>query len=212
MMRNVKEDEDITLQINSYGGDVFLGIDICNTLRSHKGHVTIEITGIAASAASVICMGADTIKTYSNAQMMLHNAWTIVAGNASQLRKAADDLDSIGESVLASYTHRVDAKTMTKLLDEETYLSASKALEYGLIDEIIDIADVEEVESELFVNKAKEFNNSIPKQSPSTSGEEHITKADFEAFKNEITNLINPKEEPSPQPQQVVAKRKGFLF
>ena len=119
MMRNVKEDEDITLQINSYGGDVVLGIDLCNTLRSHKGHVTVEITGIAASAASVICMGADTIKTYSNAQMMVHNAWTIVAGNAKELRKAADDLESIGESVLASYTHRVDAKVMTKLLDDE---------------------------------------------------------------------------------------------
>lgn len=213
MMRNIKEDEDITLQINSYGGDVFLGIDLCNTLRSHNGHVTVEITGIAASAASIICMGADTIKTYSNAQMMVHNAWTIVAGNAEQLRKVADDLDSIGESVLASYTHRVDVKTMKKLLDDESYLSATKAKEYGLVDEIIDIADVEEVESELFVNKAKEFNNSITKQSPSTSSvEDHITKSDFEAFKYEITNLINQKQEPTQQPQQVVAKRRGFLF
>lgn len=212
MMRNVKEDEDITLQINSYGGDVFLGIDICNTLRSHKGHVTVEITGIAASAASVICMGADTIKTYSNAQMMVHNAWTIVAGNAERLRKAADDLDSIGESVLASYTHRVDAKTMTKLLNDESYLSATKAKELGLVDEIIDATEIEEVESELFVNKAKEFNNAITAAAASTV-DGNITQEDFEAFKNEITTLLNQsKEESTPQPVIPTNARRGFLF
>ena len=93
-MRTIKEDEDIELEINSYGGDVFLGIDLCNTLRAHKGHVTVIIPGIAASAASIGCMGADTIKAYSNSQVMVHNAWTIVAGNAKEIRKSANDLDS----------------------------------------------------------------------------------------------------------------------
>lgn len=200
-MRAIKEDEDIELEINSYGGDVFLGIDLCNTLRSHKGNVTVTITGIAASAASIICMGADKIRAYSNTQMMVHNAWTVVAGNAKELRKAADDLESIGESVLASYTHRIDADTAKKLLDEETYLSASKALEQGLIDEIID-AEPEEVESEIFENKAKEFNNKIsaavaPKKtiSASTPGiDENTLKQMFAEFKNEITNELKPKE------------------
>lgn len=216
MMKNIKDNEDITLQINSYGGDVFLGIDICNTLRAHKGHVTIEITGIAASAASIICMGADTIKTYSNAQMMVHNAWTIAMGNADDFRKLADDLDSINESVLASYTHRVDEDVMKKLLDDETYLTAKKAKELGLVDEIIDVAEVEEVESELFANKAKEFNNSVSKMTDNIQMKEDdvITKADFEAFKNEITTLLNQsksnqsKEEPTPTPQVAASKRR----
>ena len=95
-MSEIATDEDITLEMNSYGGDVFLGIDICNTLRSHPGHVTAIVTGIAASAASIAIMGADTIRAYSNTQIMIHHAWTIVAGNAVELRKAADDLDSIG--------------------------------------------------------------------------------------------------------------------
>jgi len=156
-MKSIKEDENIELEINSYGGDVFLGIDIMNTLRGHKGEVSVTITGIAASAASVIIMGADKIKAYGNTQIMLHNAWTFAMGNSKELRKVADDLESINESVLASYTHRLDADKVKKLLDDETYLSASKALELGLIDEIIDL-QTEEVESKIFENKAKEFN------------------------------------------------------
>lgn len=160
-MSEISADEEITVEINSYGGDVFLGIDLCNTLRSHPGHVTAIITGIAASAASIAIMGANTIKAYSNTQVMIHNAWTIVAGNAVELRKAASDLDSIGESVLASYTDRIDADLAKKLLDEETFLSAAKAKEIGLIDEVLESAAAEEVESEIFQDKIREFNSSI---------------------------------------------------
>lgn len=213
-MRSIKEDEDIELEINSYGGDVFAGIDIMNTLRGHKGKVTVTITGIAASAASIICMGADEIKMYSNTQMMLHNAWTIVAGNAKQLRKAADDLDSIGESVLASYTHRIDEDTAKKLLDKETYLSASKAKELGLVDEIVD-ATAEEVESEIFQDKAKEFNNKIislqtnpDQQQPAISDEQ------MQSIIDAVTNKIQQNIEQPNEPKIPVAaqKRKGFIF
>jgi ATP-dependent Clp protease, protease subunit len=160
-MNEIAEDEEIVLEMNSYGGDVFLGIDICNTLRAHPGQVTAIVTGIAASAASIAIMGADKIRAYSNTQIMVHHAWTIVAGNASELRKAADDLDSIGESVLASYTGRLESDKVKELLDAETFLSAAKAKEIGLIDEIIDSANAEEVESEIFQDKIKEFNDLI---------------------------------------------------
>ena len=203
-MRSVKEDEDITLEINSYGGDVFLGIDIMNTLRGHKGDVTVIITGIAASAASVIAMGADVIKMYSNTQLMVHNAWTYASGNAKELRKVADDLESIGESVLASYTHRVDADTVKKLLDEETYMSASKAKKYGFIDEIVDVA-AEEVESEIFSNKAKEFNNTI-------KAEDKQLEKKIISLEDEIKKLkqkLNEDEEPK---QPAATQRKGFFF
>lgn len=207
-MQSVKEDEDITLEINSYGGDVFIGIDIMNTLRSHQGKVTIVITGIAASAASLIAMGADVIKMYSNTQLMIHNAWTYAAGNAKKLRKVADDLESIGESVLASYTHRVDEDTVKKLLDEETYMSASKAKEYGFIDEIVD-ASAEEVESEIFSNKAKEFNNSLSKK-PTNNLESVVINLQEELA--QLKEKLNEKEkEPQAEPK-VAAKRKGFFF
>lgn len=214
-MRNIKEDEDIELEINSYGGDVFAGIDIMNTLRGHKGNVTVTITGIAASAASVICMGADKIRMYSNTQLMVHNAWTIVAGNAKELRKAADDLESIGESVLASYTHRIDADTAKKLLDEESYLSATKAVELGLADEIVD-AEPETVESEVFKDEADKFNNKIVafKQQSSTVDEEAFNqlKNQYDELKNELEQLKNQNNEPShADPQKVVAKSR-FIF
>ena len=160
-MNEIADDEEITLEMNSYGGDVFLGIDLCNTLRAHPGHVTAVVTGIAASAASIAIMGANRIQAYSNTQIMVHHAWTIVAGNAIELRKAADDLDSIGESVLASYTGRLDEKEVKKLLDAETFLSAAKAKEIGLIDEILDSVNAEEVESEIFQDKIKDFNDLI---------------------------------------------------
>lgn len=205
-MKSVKEDEEITLEINSYGGDVFLGIDIMNTLRSHEGKVTVIVTGIAASAASIIAMGADVIKMYSNTQMMIHNAWTFAMGNSKELRKIADDLESINESVLASYTHRVDEDTVKKLLDEETYMSATKAKEFGFIDEIVD-AVAEEVESEIFQDKANEFNNSITKDS------DEKLKDKIVSLEEEVTKLKQQLKEQKEEPEQpVAAKRKGFFF
>jgi ATP-dependent Clp protease, protease subunit len=215
-MRNIKEDEDINLEINSYGGDVFLGIDLCNTLRGHKGEVTVTITGIAASAASVIAMGADKIRIYDNAQMMIHNAWTIAMGNAKELRKVAEDLESINESVLASYTSRLDEDTAKKLLDDETYLSAKKAKEYGLVDEIIGDAEVEEVESKIFENKAKEFNNKIGSSKnkqpivATVKLDEEVTKM-FNDLKNEIEQLKNQSEEFGQEPVKNSNLSKLFL-
>jgi len=215
-MKSIKEDEDITLEINSYGGDVFLGIDIMNTLRSHKGNVTVVITGIAASAASVIAMGADVIKMYSNTQMMIHNAWTFAVGNAKELRKVADDLDSIGESVLASYTHRVDAKTVKELLEDETYMSASKAKDYGFIDEVVD-DNAEEVESEMFAKRAQEFNARLDKSDVGKLkvkiGASALKEA-LEPLQAQIDELKQNKTErkEEPEQQEVAAKRKGFFF
>lgn len=214
-MRSVKDDEDIELEINSYGGDVFQGIDIMNTLRGHKGKVTITITGIAASAASVIVMGADVIKAYGNTQLMLHNAWTYAMGNSKELRKVADDLEVINESVLASYTHRIDSNKAKKLLDDETYLSAKKALELGLIDEIVD-AEPEAVESTIFENKAKEFNNSLTKtlEPKAQSQEEQIEKIVESVVAKLMPQIQQQNTNPPIEPvlPAVAAKRKGFIF
>lgn len=182
-MNDIADDEEIILEMNSYGGDVFLGIDIGNTLKAHPGHVTAVVTGIAASAASIAIMGADTIRAYSNTQIMVHHAWTIVAGNSVELRKAADDLDSIGESVIASYTGRLEADKVKELLDAETFLSAAKAKEIGLIDEIIDSAEAEEVKTEIFQDKVKEFNDLI-------KGKQNINIAAAITNKKELERMI----------------------
>ena len=200
-MSEIAADEEITLEMNSYGGDVFIGIDLCNTLRSHPGHVTAIVTGIAASAASIAIMGANTIKAYSNTQIMIHNAWTIVAGNANELRKSADDLDSIGESVLASYTDRIDADQAKKLLDDETFLSAAKAKELGLVDEIIQSQAAEEVESEIFQDKVKEFNSLIKEKTAAAADQSKFiaasiaSKDDLEIMIKNMIESYNKKED-----------------
>jgi ATP-dependent Clp protease, protease subunit len=212
-MKTIKEDEDIDLAINSMGGDAFLGIDIGNTLKEHKGYVTVTITGMAASAASVIIMGADKVKAHANTMIMVHNAQTFAVGDAKKLRKAADNVEKVSQAVLKSYTNRVDEDTMKKLLDEETYLTAEEALEYGLIDEIID-AEPEVVESEIFENKAQEFNNKLekPKQETApTSIDENALKQMFAEFKNEIKNELNPQKEPDQEPVEP-KQNLGSLF
>lgn len=211
MMRSIGEDEEIDLDINSYGGDVFVGIDLMNTLRAHKGKVTVTVTGIAASAAGLICMGADVVRMYSNTQFMLHHAWTVVAGNAKKLRKIADDLDSIGESVLASYTHRLDESTAKKLLDEETYLSASKALKLGLADEIVD-GKAEEVESEIFKDQADKFNNKITHVGNSEPGADdeqvNALKAQLSTLQSEFEDFKNKQQGPLHDPGKPTGKRR----
>lgn len=210
-MKNIKEDEDIDLEINSYGGDMFLGIEIMNTLRSHKGNVTVTVTGIAASAASLICMGADKVRMFSNTQMMLHQPWTIAVGNAKELRKIADDLETAEESMIASYTHRIDADIAKRLLDEETYITAQKAVELGLADEIVDV-EPEEVESELFRNEADEFNVKIKHVKDDT---QHTTVSInenlIEQIVAELQNKIQNQQELNQEPDQKVDLSKLFL-
>ena len=136
-------------------------------------------------------MGADLIQAYSNTQIMVHHAWTIIAGNSAELRKAADDLDSIGESVIASYTSRVDADEIKRLLDAETFLSAQKAKEIGLIDEIIDSESAEEVETEIFRNQVKEFNNLIKKNAVFADQSNHAAVSANQSKSIEVNDLEN---------------------
>lgn len=212
MMKSVKDDEEIDLSINSYGGDAFIGIDICNTLKDHPGPVTITITGIAASAASVICMGADKIRAHANTMLMVHNAQTFAAGDAKKLRKAADNVEKVSQAVLKSYTNRVDEDKMKKLLDDETYFTAEEALALGLIDEIID-ADPEEVESELYQNKAKEFNNKITVTPEPIRNEplltESMLKSMIAEMEEKLINELKPNEPSPTSTPSVEANEKG---
>ncbi|MCP8858926.1 Clp protease ClpP [Latilactobacillus curvatus] len=131
----------INLHINSPGGSVFEGISIFNQLKQNKATINVYVDGLAASIASVIAMAGDTIFVPENAMLMIHNPWTVGVGNASELRKQADDLDRIAESSVTTYLAKSNGKIteekLRQLLDEETWLSASEAVEYGLADEVL---------------------------------------------------------------------------
>jgi len=132
--------ETINLYINSPGGSVFEGLAIGTMLKRHKARVIAHVDALAASIASVIAMFADEIRMASNSLLMIHNAWTWASGNAEQLRKAADDIERINESVIQSYLDKAGDKlnmdTLKSLLDAETWLSAEEAFNYGLCDAI----------------------------------------------------------------------------
>lgn len=133
--------ENLTVHINSSGGDVFSGVAILNTLKSSGKNVTVIVDGIAASAASLIAMAGNTIKMHKSSMLMIHNCWTIAMGNAKALRETADKMDKIMDSQKDVYVERSGGKLtrekLTELLDAETYLSAKEAKAYGLCDEII---------------------------------------------------------------------------
>lgn len=125
--------DEIDVYINSYGGEVAEGLAIYNALKRHKAKVTTWCDGFACSIASVIFMAGDT-RIMSNASLlMIHNAWTRVSGNANELRKQADDLDTITQASINAYMEKVNIseEELKELLDEEKWLSPQEALGKG---------------------------------------------------------------------------------
>ena len=139
-LKNLGDVSSIDLHINSNGGDVFDGQAIHTLIKNHKGFVTAYIDGLAASIATVIAMGADKVIMPKNAMMMIHNAWTGLYGNANDLRKMADDLDHINDTIVHTYLakakDKTDEATIRDLMDKESWLNAEECLSLGLCDEV----------------------------------------------------------------------------
>ena len=146
--------ENINVYINSNGGVVDTAIAINNALRRHKAKVTVNIDGIAASAATLITCAGDTVRMPKNALFMIHNPLTIAMGDSEEMRKQADVLEKHKNSILETYLQKVniDKEKLSELMDNETWLSAEEALEYGFIDEIIENADIQVVENKVISN------------------------------------------------------------
>lgn len=124
---------DLDIYINSPGGSVFDGIAIYNQLARWGGKKTVHIDGIAASIASVIAMVGDEIKIAENGLFMIHSAWSIAIGNAAEMRKQANSLDKIDETILSTYVSRTkgDTKNIENWMAAETWMNADEALERG---------------------------------------------------------------------------------
>ncbi len=131
--------QQINIYINSYGGSVFEGTAIYNQLKRHPAQKVVYVDGFACSVAATIAMAGDKIVMPHNAMMMIHNAWTIAAGNSADLRKAADDLEAINKGNRQAYLQKAGEKIteeqLIKLLDAETWLTAEDCIKYGLADE-----------------------------------------------------------------------------
>ena len=130
---------DVTVFINSPGGDVFAGAEIYTALREHKGKVTVKISGIAASAASVIAMAGDEVLMSPVAYMMIHDPWTYAMGNAREMEHQAQVLREIGEGLIAAYTTKTGKSRdeIADMLAAETYMNAEQAVREGFADGIL---------------------------------------------------------------------------
>lgn len=139
VIKGLTDSKDVEVLINSGGGDVFAGSEIYTALREHKGNVTVKITGIAASAASVIAMAADHILISPTAQMMIHNVSTTVSGDYRNFEHAAEVMKSANEAIANAYMHKTNKSLdeLTALMDKETWFNAEKAVQAGFADEVM---------------------------------------------------------------------------
>ncbi|HEM6373047.1 TPA: Clp protease ClpP [Streptococcus suis] len=130
---------DITLWINSPGGDVFAAAQIYNMLMDYKGDVHVVIDGLAASAASVIAMAGTTVSMSPVAMMMIHNPWTVAQGEAKDMQKVIEMLGEIKESIINAYELRtgMSRTKLSHLMDSESWFNAKKAVELGFADKIL---------------------------------------------------------------------------
>lgn len=141
---------NVTVQINSPGGDVFEGIAIYNLLRQHPARVTVDVMGIAASAASIIAMASDEIRMGLGSFLMVHNVWGCVCGNRHDMRDAAALFDQFDGALADIYVARSGAERpdVVDLMDGETYMNASDAVERGFADVVDDGLEAREAKAE----------------------------------------------------------------
>jgi len=133
------EDGDVTVWINSPGGNVFAAAEIYTMLKDYAGKVTVKVASLAASAASVVAMAGDTVQMSPTALLMLHDPSTVAMGNARDMEKAIAALNEVKESIVNAYAAKSGLRRgrIADLMSEETWLNAKKAVELGFADEVL---------------------------------------------------------------------------
>lgn len=147
----------VTVNVNSPGGDVFEGLAIYNLLREHQGEVTVKVLGLAASAASIIAMAGDTVQIARAGFFMVHNVWTVAAGNRNDYRELADWLEPFDSALADIYAARTgaDVKAMGKLMDAESWIGGSSAIDQGFADELLPSDQVSQGSAKAQANAAR---------------------------------------------------------
>ena len=160
---------NITVWINSPGGDCVAAAQIYNMLREYEGNVTVKIDGIATSAASVIAMAGDKVLMSPVSMMMIHNPMTIAFGDSGEMQRAIDMLKSVKDSIINAYEIKtgLSRTKLAHLMDAETWMDAGKAVELGFADEIIKrnsgVEDTEMPQVTMLYSKAAVVNSLMDK-------------------------------------------------
>jgi ATP-dependent Clp protease protease subunit len=156
-LRSIGE-KDVTVHVNSPGGDMFEGLAIYNLLREHKGKVTVKVVGLAASAASIIAMAGDEVQIARAGFLMIHNSWVFAAGNKHALREIADTLDPFDRAMADIYAARSgeSMKAIEKMMDAETWIGGADAVDAGFADSLLpsdQVVETEETRNEFAARK-----------------------------------------------------------
>ena len=160
---------DITVWINSPGGDCVAAAQIYNMLMDYKGNVTVKIDGIAASAASVIAMAGTKVLMSPVSMMMIHNPMTVAFGDSGEMQKAIEMLGSVKDSIINAYEIKtgLSRAKLSHLMDAETWMDANKAVELGFADEIMkrsgEAEDIEVPTVSMLYSKANVVNSLMDK-------------------------------------------------
>ncbi len=185
-------DGDITVWINSPGGDCVAAAQIYNMLANYKGNVTVKIDGIAASAASVIAMAGDKVLMSPVSMMMIHNPATMAFGDHTEMEKAIEMLDGVKDSIINAYVLKtgMSRAKLSRLMDAETWMDATKAVELGFADDIIS--------REAFPTKETD---------ESTEEDEHISDSMLFSRKAVNNALVNKLEAHFGKPSDTVTQQ-----
>ena len=199
---------DITVWINSPGGDCVAAAQIYNMLANYKGNVTVKIDGIAASAASVIAMAGHTVLMSPVSMMMIHNPATVAFGDHTEMAKAIEMLEGVKDSIINAYALKtgMSREKLSRLMDAETWMDATKAVELGFADDIIT--------RNVFPTKEEDEDEDEPKEGESekqesTEEDEKKKSSNSVLFSRKAVNnaLLNKLEEHYKKPSVDVTKQ-----
>lgn len=168
---------DIHARINSAGGDVFEGFAIYEFLKQHPARVDVSIDGLAASAASLIAMAGDQVSIGDSAMMMIHNAWTITAGDANELERVASLLHKINGNLRDAYVEKTGQppERIEAMMSAETWMDASEACDLGFCDATSN--DMLAAAASVSISTKWGYHN-VPKHLPTKEPEAWKTQAD----------------------------------
>lgn len=199
-------DREVTVYINSPGGDMFEGIAIYNRLLEHSQKVTTKVLGMAASAASIIYLAGAERQVASSAFLMIHNCWTYLAGNRHYLRDVADDMEEFDAAMCDLYaeTSGQTPESMAELMDDETFIRGKRAVELGLATSVLAAGEVTERETEesAQANALKAMDTALAKAGMPRSERREL----FASFKSSTPRAAGggtPRATPTDKPNAV---------
>jgi ATP-dependent Clp endopeptidase proteolytic subunit ClpP len=199
---NGLNNKDVNLYISSPGGNVDDALAMYDFLKNYKGKVTAKLSGIVASSATIVALGADSVEMNKSALFMIHNPWGVAQGDAEEMRKTADIIDKLKDSLVSIYQSKVNANGKNKkaseisaMMDSETWMNATEALDKGFVDTIAmpndkavknlvaSATDIEALKKRGFLN--------IPIEAINQLNNKKNKMKKFEKLKNEISAMLD---------------------